>query len=130
MTGFERARAPIRSIDAEAAVLTKAVLRTAERLGVNNADIGRVLGISASSVSRMTAGTYVLSLTGKEFELAALLVRLYRGLDAIVGGDDEAGRSWLRTANTAVGGVPLAMIQTVAGLNRVLMYVDAQRARL
>ena len=126
-----RVRAHIRSIDAEAAVLTKAVRRTAERLDVSNADLGRMLGISASSVSRMNAGTYVLSLTaGKESELAALLVRLYRGLDAIVGGDDGASRSWLRTANTALGGVPLDMIQTVAGLNQVLMYVDAQRARL
>lgn len=130
MDELGRARAPIRSIDAEAVVLTKAVHRTAERLGVTNAEIGRVLGISASSVSRMNSGTYVLSPAGKEFELAALLVRLYRGLDAIVGGDDGASRSWLRTGNTALGGVPAVMIQTVAGLNQVLMYVDAQRARL
>lgn len=112
----------------DAAVGTKAVLRAADRLDVSNRALARIIGVSDASVSRMRAGTYTLAVDDKPFELALLFVRAYRALDAIVGGDEAAAAAWLRSENTALGGTPLALIQTVAGLMHVVHYLDARRA--
>ena len=53
-----------------------------------------------------------------------------RGLDAIVGGDVQAARSWMTTENTVLGGTPAAMIATISGLMQTVQYVDARRARV
>jgi hypothetical protein len=112
----------------EALVGTKALLRAADRLQVSNRALARVIGVSEASLSRMRAGTYTLSPGDKPFELALLFVRLYRALDAIVGGDDEAAAAWLRSENVALGAIPLTLAQTVPGLMHVIDYLDARRA--
>ena len=112
----------------ESAVLTKAVLRAADRLGVSNRNLGRIIGVSEASISRMSKGAFALSRGEKPFELALLFVRLFRSLDAIVGGDEAVARAWLRSENIALGAMPLAQIQTVPGLVNVIAYLDARRA--
>lgn len=109
-------------------VATKAALRAADRLNVSSKVLARIVGLSEASVSRLRAGTYTFSPDDKAFELALLLVRLYRSLDAIVGGDDEAAAAWMVTDNRAFGATPLALVQTVAGLMHVVHYLDARRA--
>jgi uncharacterized protein (DUF2384 family) len=113
----------------EAAVLTKATTRTAEFLGLSSAELARTIGLSEASVSRLRSGRYELSPGTKPFELAVLLVRLYRALDSLMG-DDQASRGWLRARNVALEGRPLDMIQTVAGLVNVIQYLDSRRARV
>ncbi len=112
----------------ESAVLTKAVLRAAGRVGMTNKALAGVIGVSEATVSRMRGGSYVLQRGPKAFDLAVLFVRLYRSLDAIVGGDDAVAAAWLRNANTALGATPLTAIQSVAGLMNVIHYLDARRA--
>jgi hypothetical protein len=69
------------------AILTKAALRAADRLDLSA--IRRiVIGVSEATVSRMKKGEFVLERGSKPFELALLFVRLFRSLDAIVGGDE------------------------------------------
>ena len=109
-------------------VITQAVRRTADHLGLTNTVLAQILGVSEATVSRMGAGTYRLRVGDKPFELAVLLVRLYRSLDTIVSGDDEASRAWLRADNSALGEQPLALIQTISGLTNVIGYLDARRA--
>ena len=87
-----------------------------------------MIGVSEATVSRMRNGDYTLQPGQKPFELAVLFVRLYRSLDAIVGGDDAVAGSWLKNRNTALDGEPLALIQTVPGLMNVIQYLDARRA--
>jgi hypothetical protein len=112
----------------EGAVVTKAVLRAAGRLGVSNKTLSAVVGVSEATVSRMGAGTYTLAPGDKPFELAMLFIRLFRALDAIVDGDDAVAQAWLRNENAALGGRPLAMIQTIAGLMHAVSYLDTRRA--
>ena len=112
----------------DGAVVTKAALRAADRLGLSNRVLSRVLGLSEASVSRMGTGSFVLSTGDKPFELALMFVRLFRSLDAIVGGDDDAARGWMESQNTALGAVPKEMIQTLPGLVNVVGYLDARRA--
>jgi hypothetical protein len=109
-------------------ILTKAALRAAERLGLSNRSLSRIIGLSEASVSRMGSGTFVLTPGEKSFELALMFVRLFRSLDAIVGGDDAAARGWMVSENKALHGVPAQLIQTLPGLVNVLGYLDTRRA--
>jgi transcriptional regulator with XRE-family HTH domain len=110
------------------AVVTKAALRAASRLGMTAKAFASVVGLSEATVSRMRSGDYQLRPGEKSFELALLFIRLYRSLDAIVGGDDQVASAWLRNRNTLLDDEPLNQIQTVAGLVNVIQYLDARRA--
>jgi hypothetical protein len=113
-----------------AAVLSRATVRAARFLGVAQAELAEVIGVSGATLSRLANGQKQLEPGSKPWQLAALFVRLFRSLDAIVGSDDTAARAWLRGENHALGGVPLALIREPAGLVRTVDYLDAARARL
>ena len=109
-------------------VLGKAVVRAAEALGLTGADLAAVLGISPASVSRLREGGFTLS--GKPFELAACLVRIFRSLDAIVHGDGASMKAWMAAPNRHLHAVPKDEVRTAQGLVRVMTYLDAARAPL
>jgi transcriptional regulator with XRE-family HTH domain len=110
--------------------LTKAVVRAARFLGINQATLAAVLGVSGATVSRLVAGHYALQPGRKrEWEFALLFVRLFRSLDAIVGNDRDA-QAWLRGENLALGARPLDLICSAEGLVRVLHCLDASRGRV
>ena len=111
-------------------VLTKAVLRAADKLGLRGKQLASLLGVSEATLSRMKRGDFVLEPGAKSFELGVLFVRLFRSLDAIVGGDEAVARSWLRNPNLTLDGSPVEKMQTVAGLLDVIAYLDARRAPL
>src|SRR5262245_52803441 len=113
---------------AERLALTKATVRAADKLALNNRALASIIGVSEPSISRMKKGEFQLERGQKPFELGVLFVRLYRSLDAIVGGDEQVARAWLRNQNTALGGIPLTLIQSVAGLVNVIQYLDSRRA--
>jgi hypothetical protein len=114
----------------EGAVVTKATLRAAAALGISNKGLGRIIGLSEASVSRMGSGGYTLSPADKPFELSVLFVRLFRGLDAIAHGDATVARRWLDSENAALGGRPILLIQSIPGLLRAVSYLDARRAQV
>jgi len=114
----------------KAAVLSKAVVRAAGMLGLSGRELARVLGLSEAAVSRLRRGNWQLKEGSKEFELAVLLVRLFRSLDALLGADAAAMRAWMRAPNLALRAVPAERIQQVEGLVDVLAYLDARRARI
>jgi hypothetical protein len=112
-----------------APVLAKAVLSAAGRLGLRNRQLAAIIGSSEASVSRLQHGRGLDPET-KEGGLALLFLRLYRSLDALVGGDDDKARRWLNSENTHLGGVPAERIHRVEGLVDVVQYLDAMRGRL
>lgn len=128
------ARAPSRTLDPHAsdagAVLTQAALRAAALLALPQAELAEVLGVSPATVSRLAGGQRQLVPDSKPWQLAALFVRLFRSLDAIVGSDDAAARAWLASPNLALGGVPRELLRDPAGLVRTVDYLDAARARI
>ncbi|GAA4115087.1 antitoxin Xre/MbcA/ParS toxin-binding domain-containing protein [Aminobacter aganoensis] len=109
-------------------VITKATLRAADMLGITAKALASVIGVSEATVSRMRKQEFALEAGSKPFELAVLFVRLFRSLDAIVGGDESVARSWLRNDNTALGATPIEKIVTISGLVDVIAYLDARRA--
>lgn len=109
------------------AVLTKAVARAAERLGITKALLARILGLSPPTVTRLYSGAYKLDERRKEWEFALLFVRVFRSLDSIVG-DEQTARRWLNSDNRALNGKPIDLIRRTDGLVRVAQYLDASRA--
>lgn len=110
----------------DSVIVAKAMVRAADRLEVQNRLLARIIGLSEATISRLRKGDYVLD--GKALELAIMFIRLYRSLDAVVGGDDAVAKAWLKNRNSALKDTPLALIQTVSGLTDVLHYLDARRA--
>jgi transcriptional regulator with XRE-family HTH domain len=112
-----------------ALVLAKAILSAAGRLDLRQHHLAAVLGVSAASVSRLVRGRGI-DPASKQGELALLFLRVYRSLDALVGGDEGRARQWVHAENDHLGGVPAERIATVQGLVDVAEYLDAMRGRL
>ncbi|AOF91501.1 MbcA/ParS/Xre antitoxin family protein [Sinorhizobium sp. RAC02] len=121
-------RNPIPQTNAEGSVLTKAAVGAADRLGLTARILSGVIGVSEATVSRLKRQDVLLERGTKPFELAVLLVRLFRSLDAITGGDETVARAWMTAENTALGARPVDRIVSISGLIDVLAYLDARRA--
>lgn len=117
------------SLPQAAPVLAKAALAAARRLELRNKHLAEVIGTSEAFVSRLKSGRG-LDPQRTEGQLALLFLRLYRSLDALMGGDDAKARAWLRAQNDHVSGIPAERIRTVEGLVDVVQYLDAMRGRL
>ena len=111
-------------------VLTVAVSRAADLWNLTNAALGRVIGVSGPTASRLRSGQKKLVRGTKPFELGQYFVRLFRSLDALTGSDDKSAISWLGTENNDLGGRPIDLIKTVKGLAEVSNYVDDFLARV
>ena len=109
-------------------VVTRAARRAAELLDLSQKDLARIIGVSPATVSRLAHRP--LDLSAKEGELAVLFIRMFRSLDALVGGDLSSARRWLHGENTHLSGVPARLIQTVTGLVDVVEYLDAMRGKV
>ena len=109
-------------------VLTQATLRSAGLLGLSNAALARAVGLSEASISRMASGAKMFDIGSKPAELAALVIRVYRSLDALVGNSEEHRRLWMTSYNRALNAIPRDAVQSAEGLVRVVTYLDAARA--
>jgi len=115
----------------EAAVVSKALLRAAETLGLSSADLAEIIGTSESTLSRIRNQKRApIPLRSKEGELALLFLRVFRSLDALVGGNQAHAKAWLHAENHHVGGVPLRRMKKVEGLVDVAEYLDAMRGTI
>lgn len=123
------AQAPSVPSPAAEAVLAKATMSAARRLGVSNRDLAGILGTSEASVSRLSRDRPLRTGRG-EAALAAMFVRLFRSLDALTGGNEAQARAWFEAPNQHLGGVPAERIQSVEGLVDVVQYLDAFRGKL
>lgn len=107
-------------------VVAKAAFNAARELGLTQRELAQTLGVSEATVSRMKDGGYALE--GKPLELALCLIRVFRSLDAIAGGDAATVKGWMAAENRDLGGVPRAQVITATGLIETLNYLDAARA--
>ncbi|MFZ1866826.1 MAG: antitoxin Xre-like helix-turn-helix domain-containing protein [Polyangiales bacterium] len=115
----------------EAAVVSKALFRAAELWGISSAELAEIIGTSESTLSRIRTGKRgPIPLGSKEGELALLFLRVFRSLDALVGGDEAHAKAWLRAQNHHVGGIPLRRMKKVEGLVDVAEYLDAMRGTI
>lgn len=110
-------------------VLSLAVTEAAKRMKIGPTDLGLIIGFSQPTSSRLLRDQFAIPEGGKEWELSAHFVRLYRSLSSMVAGDDTLIESWLRSPNKAFGQqIPLNYIKRVDGLIHACNYLDAHRA--
>ena len=114
---------------ARAKVLAKATTRAAERLGISQRELAEILGMSEASVSRMKHAAWS-GFTPKQWELAALMVRVFRSADALFGGNEVQVKKWFRADNRHLNGTPHQLVKRVEGLVHVAGYLDAMRGAL
>lgn len=108
----------------KAAVLGEAVLNAGTRLGLSPEEVGRIVGRNRTTIVRN--GIDPATPNG---QLALMLVRIYRGLYVLVGGRDDEMNHWMHTKIRSLDGVPSEMIRNVAGLVRIVEYIDAMRGK-
>lgn len=113
-----------------AAVLTKALRNTADRLGLHQKALGLIIGCSEATSSRLYRGDKQISPDTKEGEMALLIIRIFRSLSAILGSDTTKCQQWFHTYNTHLNGVPSQLATRIEGLNNVACYLDAMRGKL
>lgn len=109
-------------------VLIKAFNNSCKALGLSRDDASDILGIDKATLSRNKDKGY--DPRSKTGELCLQLVRVYRSLFAIAGGDQAFMRHWLNSDNRALSGKPRELLATVTGLVQVNMYLDAMRGKV
>jgi len=108
-----------------AEVLREALVSAGKALGLNQAELGEVIGRGRTDISRGNVDP-----DSKPGELALLLIRCYRALYVLTGGDAGAMKHWMHTQNHHTGGIPAEQIRSVQGLVGVLEYLDAVRGKV
>jgi len=112
------------------ALVTQAVINAAAELGMSNRQLASVLVVSSSKLDRARAANGAV-FNGKDYELALLLIRIYRALYAILGGDREQMQHWLATPNRhLLGESPLQQLERLEGIVMVVRYLDGMRGRI
>jgi uncharacterized protein (DUF2384 family) len=111
-------------------VLTKAILNLADFYDLKGKDLCPILGISESTITRLHQGKTVLSPDTKEGEMALLLLRMYRGLNSLLGTNHEKAKLWLNSHNNYFNKKPIDQLKSVVGLVEVVNYIDAMRGKL
>ncbi len=105
-------------------VLSKALLTAADIMGIAQGDVGKVIGLSRSSIYRG------INPDTKPGELAKMLIRCYRSLYVLVGGEPEDISHWMSMYNYHTQGIPAEQIKSIQGFVVVLTYLDAMRGKV
>lgn len=111
-------------------VLTKAICNLSKFYSFTGKELSDIIGISESSATRLNQGKKLISPHTKEGEIALLLVRIYRSLNAMLGNNHEKAKAWLNSKNRYFQNKPIEEMKTIPGLISVLNYLDAMRGKL
>ena len=112
---------PLAKSDAQ--LVAEACGRAAQTLGLSKEELSAVVGKHRTTIDRSG-----LDPKTKEGELALLLLRVYRSLHALYGGDHALMRHWMEQPNHAFGEQPpRLLLPRIEGLTRVANYLDALR---
>ncbi len=112
------------------AVLTKAILNLASFYDLTGKDLRQIIGLSESTITRLNQGKALISPSSKEGEMALLLLRIYRGLNSLLGNNHDKAKLWLASHNHYFNQKPIDHLKTISGLVDVINYIDAMRGKL
>jgi hypothetical protein len=111
-------------------ILRKAIIRMADYLLFSRRELCSILGLSEASLSRLYDEKRYIDPNSKEGEIALILLRLYRSLDILFGGNQKQCQLWLRSENQHLGAVPAKLIHSIQGLNSTIQYLDAMLGKI
>ena len=105
-------------------LLSRALFRTAWKMGLDSPRLSNVLGVPENYLPLMQTGRMPMS--DNVSVRAALLIRLYGRLDHIARGNEKESLAWLRLRNRQLNSLrPIDMIQTRAGLSKVVVHLES-----
>lgn len=110
-------------------ILATALNKLKDQLGISSEELGEILGVHRNTLSRNLHKGQI-NPTSKEGEISLLLIRVYRALFALNGGNLEAIKHWLRTYNRHIQAIPIETMKTILGISRVVNYLDAIRGKV
>lgn len=111
-------------------IVTQAFCEAGDWLGLKREDLAHIIGASVASIARYKAKQAEIN-DAKRIELALMLVRIYRSLFAIVGGDKEKMQHWMHTHNHHLNEqTPLSLLKSIQGMYTTVRYLDAMRGRI
>jgi len=105
-------------------VLTSAVIRAADWLGIDDSEVAEILSLTRGAVQQMRVGSLHLTENSNGFNRAVDLVAVFSSLHMKFAADREIARSWMRNSNTALHYAPIALMQKPGGLEAVRAYVE------
>lgn len=111
------------------AVLCKALFNAMKYLGLTQGDLGAVIGLDRTSITRLKKKGELNPAT-KAGEMATYVIRVYRNLFALMGDDVVAIQHWMKTNNHHLNGRPSELMHRAQGLMQVLGYLDAMRGKV
>lgn len=111
-------------------VVSKAVVRAADDLGLNGSQLALIVGLSEATVSRVRRGSCLISASGKTYELALMLIRTHQSLMKINAGNVAQVRTWMQSPSRELKAVPAEKIRDIQGLVTVSTYASMRAANL
>lgn len=120
-------KTPDKAVISKEAVLSKALKKASQYWDISNKQLGEFCGLSEATISRLKNGQYILDYNTKSWQLAVIFLRIFRGLDAYMGGNVNNEKAWLQANNIALGGKPIELMKNVEGLTNVAQYIDYVR---
>jgi transcriptional regulator with XRE-family HTH domain len=104
--------------------LTQAVLQASQLLGMYQAELASILGITCSQIGELANAKRFLKPDTVAWQRAALFIRLYNLLYDRYGGDEVATYHWLRVENKVLKGTPLYLMVDHGLLHTVLAHIE------
>lgn len=119
----------IESKPSESHVLAVALENLKNILNLSSDNLAKIIKIHRNTLDRQLKNKDI-DPKSAEGELSILLIRVYRSLFALNGGNNEAIKHWLYTNNRHIQGVPIEEMKHILGLSRVVNYLDAIRGKI
>ena len=107
-----------------AELLGRSTLNAGEYLGLKREEIAEIVGRDRSSIQRKG-----IDPKSKSGESSLLLIRIYRSLYALFGGNQVNIKHFIDTQNRGTGGLPREQMRSTVGLVTVCQYLDAMRGK-
>ncbi|TCB64875.1 hypothetical protein E0H88_14575 [Acinetobacter sp. ANC 4216] len=103
-------------------VLAKAAWKAAEQLGLKPEQFIKILHLEGgdSDLSELQ----MLDPSSQQGEIALILIRIYKAIYSLNGGDIDWMHHFLNSPNLLTGGVPIKQMESMSGLLSVLQTVE------
>jgi len=111
-------------------LVSGAYVEAGRELGLTLKQMALVIGVSEPAMKNYSRGAATIN-SAKSQELSLGFIRVYRALFAILGGNREQMRHWMKTPNRHFSNqVPTDLAGSYQGLAALNVYLDAMRGRV
>lgn len=104
-------------------ILAKAFFKASEQLNLSQTQLAVILGTSELAIQKLRLKGQ-LEPFSQQGEKALLIIRLFKALYNLSGGDQECIQQFLNTRNRVTGGIPIKQIETNHGFVACLQFVE------